>query len=89
MDTINRLLKKQAPKRRGKAQIDADAAGEEQDIDYERAPPLYTRYIQTAESSQIALPEEWLQSPVGELLTQSKPATVKTPFAGRMVQEVA
>ncbi|KAH7064869.1 PAPA-1-like conserved region-domain-containing protein [Macrophomina phaseolina] len=88
MDTINRLLKKQAPKRRGKAQVDADGAGED-DIDYERASPLYIRYIQTAENSQIAVPHEWLESPLGELMAKSKPATVKTPFSGRMVQEVA
>ncbi|KAF9639672.1 PAPA-1-like conserved region [Lasiodiplodia theobromae] len=89
MDTINRLLKKQAPKRRGKAQIDADAAGEEQEIEEERAPALWVRYIQTAESSQIAVPHDWVESPLGELMTKSRPATVKTPFAGRMVQEVA
>ncbi|GME29098.1 hypothetical protein GTA08_BOTSDO07663 [Neofusicoccum parvum] len=87
MDTINRLLKKQAPKRRGKAQIEGD--GDDQDGDYERAPPLYIRYTQTAENSQIAVPHEWLSSPIGELLTKSKPATDKRPFAGRMVQEVA
>ncbi|KAL1628905.1 hypothetical protein SLS54_001594 [Diplodia seriata] len=88
MDTINRLLKKQAPKRRGKAQIDADAAGEDQEEE-ERAPALWVRYIQTAENSQIAVPYDWVESPLGELMTNSKPATVKTPFAGRMVQEVA
>lgn len=88
MDTINRLLKKQAPKRRGKAQIDADAAGEE-DVDYERAHPLYIRYTQTAENSVIAAPREWLDGPIGGMLKSSRPATDKRPFGGRMVQEVA
>ncbi|KAK7543147.1 PAPA-1-like conserved region-domain-containing protein [Phyllosticta citricarpa] len=89
MDTINRLLKKQAPKRRTKAQVEADAAMDDRMEDVDRANPVYLRYVQTAQGSEIAVPSEWVESPVGEFLRGSKRATGKTTFSGRMVQEVA
>ncbi|KAK7543970.1 PAPA-1-like conserved region-domain-containing protein [Phyllosticta citribraziliensis] len=90
MDTINRLLKKQAPKRRTKAQVEADAAMDERLEDVDRAHPVYVRYVQTVQGSEIAVPSEWVESPVGELLRGSKRANGKTTFSrGRMVQEVA
>ncbi|KAL1381889.1 PAPA-1-like conserved region-domain-containing protein [Phyllosticta capitalensis] len=90
MDTINRLLKKQAPKRRTKAQVEADAAMDEKMEDVDRANPVYVRYVQTTQGSEIAVPSEWIESPVGELLRGPKrPAAGKAPpFGGRMVMEV-
>jgi Ino eighty subunit 2 len=91
MDTINRLLKKQAPKRRGRAAATVlDAVGEsgaEEEQEPEKAPALYTRYVQNANGVSLAIPEEWLEAPVGEIFKNP----VKNPpvnWSGRMVAEV-
>lgn len=76
MDTINRLLKKQAPKRRGKisaAEISANlAAGasdddqllEAQDMEFERANPVFVRWVSDAKGSRVGVPGEWLEGGV-------------------------
>lgn len=72
MDTINRLLKKQAPKRRGKisqAEIDANAAAGEdfEEPEVERANPLFTRWISDAKGVRLGVPGEWFDGPVGNV----------------------
>ncbi len=70
MDTINRLLKKQAPKRRGRAGGDAGAGGDGvldmQEPEVEKAPPTYVRWINNSQGSKLAIPEEWLDAPVSQ-----------------------
>lgn len=74
MDTINRLLKKQAPKRRGRAKdIINTADGEVTPNDVEEEEPmvkpdlLFVRWVSNRFGSRIGVPEEWLEAPVGEL----------------------
>ncbi|KAI4094231.1 MAG: hypothetical protein LQ348_001737 [Seirophora lacunosa] len=67
LDTINRLLKKQAPKRRGKisaAEITADALAppEPSDIEFERANPVYVRWVNDRHGSRVGVPSEWLEN---------------------------
>ncbi|KAK5164142.1 uncharacterized protein LTR77_010233 [Saxophila tyrrhenica] len=91
MDTINKLLKKPAPKRRTRAEIiaqqhaDAMATPGAEDGEEERPDPLYVRWVNTKEGSRIGVPEEWLEAPVGEMF--SRP--VASLGSGRMVEEVA
>jgi len=90
MDTINRLLKKQPPKRRGRAAADNGESGQDDEPEYEKASPIYVRYTQNVGGSQIAVPEEWLSSPVGKVFTGAVPSSdPPRPFTGRMVEEVA
>ncbi|KAI9741203.1 MAG: hypothetical protein M1834_002916 [Cirrosporium novae-zelandiae] len=74
MDTINRLLKKQAPKRRGKAGA-TDTAGDStpsaQEIEVEKPKPMYVRWVSNKEGSRIGVPEEWLGTPTGKLFTRT------------------
>ncbi|EOA91087.1 uncharacterized protein SETTUDRAFT_101354 [Exserohilum turcica Et28A] len=88
LDTINRLLKKQPPKRGRKAQQDASEEGLEEP-EPERANPLFVRYIQNAKGTQLAVPEEWLQAPVGSLFAGDTQKEAQKPFSGKMVEEVA
>jgi Ino eighty subunit 2 len=89
MDTINRLLKKQPPKRRGRAAADNGESGQDDEPEVEKASPIYVRYTQTVNGSQIAVPEEWLSSPVGTVFTRSiPPSNPQRPWSGRMVEEV-
>lgn len=89
MDTINRLLKKQAPKRRNKpvAEIAAEA-GEDAEEDVVKAPALYARFVQRAEGTLVAVPDEWLEAPVGKVFAQPDGRGTR-PLGARMVEEVA
>ena len=98
MDTINKLLKKPAPKRRTRMEILAAQAAEmtpgAEDEDYVRkADPLFTRWTSRKEGCSLAVPEEWLEGPLGEMFR--KPGEGKAPVVsissggGRLVEEVA
>ena len=87
MDTINRLLNKQEPKRRRKALGDGTDGMDE---DIERAPAAFVRYVQTVKGSTLMVPDEWVDSPIGEIFSHSmKPPKRRMPFTGRMVQEIS
>lgn len=94
MDTINRLLKKQAPKRRRRADAsDALGEGEDGEMDVERAPAVFTRYIQTTDgagSVRIAVPHEWINNQsLGAVFSNPVKADRTRKWSGRMVEEVA
>ena len=80
MDTINRLLKKQAPKRRGKisaAEITAQEHGDEspQEMPEEEIPPanpIYVRWVSDKDGCRIGVPGEWLGTPVGRVFGEKK-----------------
>ncbi|KAL8753890.1 MAG: hypothetical protein Q9199_004719 [Rusavskia elegans] len=66
LDTINRLLKKQAPKRRGKISAEeiatnAMAPPEPSDVEYEKANPVYIRWVSDRDGSRVGVPSEWLE----------------------------
>ncbi|KAH3942129.1 hypothetical protein HBI56_202170 [Parastagonospora nodorum] len=87
LDTINRLLKKQPPKRGRR--VAHDESGQEDDAEVERANPLFVRYVQNAKGTQLGVPDEWLQAPVGTLFAADLAPKVQKPFTGRMVEEVS
>lgn len=89
MDTINRLLKKQPPKRGRRAIQDVTESGQEDEPEVERAYPLYVRYTQNASGVTLGVPEEWLESPAGNVFTGPLAKATGRPFTGRMVEEVA
>lgn len=81
MDTINRLLKKQAPKRRGKisaAEITAQEHGDDsppeqlQEDEILPANPIYVRWISDRDGCRVGVPGEWLGAPVGRLFGEGK-----------------
>ena len=91
MDTINRLLKKQAPKRRGKisqAEITANAAAgadsaPSEKPEVENANPVYVRWISDAKGCRVGVPEEWLEGPAGRVFGGSAMGG-----SGKLVEEV-
>lgn len=89
LDTINRLLKKQPPKRGRRTLQDVTGSGQEEEFEAERADPLYVRYVQNAKGTQMGVPDEWLQAPIGSIFTGKLEPSSKRPFSGRMVEEVA
>lgn len=91
MDTINRLLKKQPPKRGRKSALEITESGQEEEPDVEKADPLFVRYRQTHEGTSLGVPEEWLDAPVGRVFAgkMERPSGGRSGFGGRMVEEVA
>ena len=104
MDTINRLLKKQAPKRRGKisaAETTATAiAGgtvstpndqsPPEGIEFEKPNPVFIRWISNHEGNRVGVPEEWLGSPMGRIFEGGGIVArgSRGMGRGRMVEEV-
>jgi Ino eighty subunit 2 len=101
MDTINRLLKKQAPKRRRRAELSEalrEEGEEDEDGNVVKANPVFSRYMQRADGrTTLSLPEEWLANGRGLGTSLAKPVKKSTalkpvnptPFGRRMVEEVA
>ena len=94
LETINKLLKKPAPKRRTRAEIMAAQAAAE-NMPYEddgserpRPTPLYTRYVQTQAGARLGVPEEWLDKdqPLGDAL---RPGWSGPRRRNKLVEEVA
>jgi PAPA-1-like conserved region len=87
MDTINRLLNKQEPKRRRKVLNGMEM--DEDGLEY-RAPAAFIRYVHTVDGSNLMVPDGWVESPAGEIFTHSiKPLKRQPPFSGRMVEEIS
>lgn len=69
MDTINRLLRKQAPKRRGRipAAEAAEASADQEAQEVERADPTMVRWVSGRDGSRVSVPEEWFGTPAGRV----------------------
>lgn len=89
MDTINRLLKKQPPKRGRRVIQEITESGQEDEPEVEKANPLYIQYIQNTSGTRMGVPEEWLQAPVGSVFAGPLTKPSNRPFSGRMVEEVS
>ncbi|KAI9804617.1 MAG: hypothetical protein M1833_006691 [Piccolia ochrophora] len=82
MDTINKLLKKQAPKQRRMRAMEAggDATPNTQD-EVEKAKATMIRWVSNREGCRVGVPEEWLGAPLGRVF---EPRI----SGGKMVEEV-
>lgn len=99
-DTLQRLLHKpSAPKRKGRAQIGADAEkeewveglgeGGEGVIRVRKANPLFVRTVINAQGTRVGVPEEWLGAPVGRVFNGAMKGPGGLPsMNGRLVMEV-
>ncbi|RAH39872.1 PAPA-1-like domain-containing protein [Aspergillus brunneoviolaceus CBS 621.78] len=83
MDTINRLLRKQAPKRRGRipAAEAAENATADQEIQeaYSKPDPTMVRWVSGRAGSRVGVPEEWVGTPAAQVFGAG---------SGKLVQEV-
>jgi Ino eighty subunit 2 len=83
METINKLLKKQAPKTNRRAPLHGD---EGSDGEGNRPDARFVRWVSRKEGTFIAVPEEVMAAPPGAVF---KPGGVPIGGRGRMVEEVA
>lgn len=86
METINKLLKKQAPKtnaRRGAF----NATGGESTPDSEQKPdPIFIRWVSNKDGNRIGVPEEWLEGPIGGIFGTASKSGIN--MGGKLIQEV-
>lgn len=80
METINKLLKKQAPKTKGKG----GGVGDETPGNESQKPDVaFIRWVNSKKGSVVAVPDEMLGGPAGKVFV---PGGLKS---GKMVEEVA
>ena len=82
METINKLLKKQAPKTNRRSALQGD---ETPDGEVSRPDPLFVRWVSRKEGSFIGVPEEVMVAPPGAIF---KTGGMPRGGRGRMVEEV-
>lgn len=96
METINKLLSKPAPKRRTRAEIlaaqqaaDITPGGEDEQGGGPKANPLFSRWVNNKEGSIVAVPEEWLDSPLGDVFGGAAAVKIGAGGGAKMVEEVS
>jgi Ino eighty subunit 2 len=66
MDTINKLLKKQAPKTNARRKdLAGPSASDNVDGEPAKPEPIFVRWVSNKDGNQINIPEEMIDSPVG------------------------
>ncbi|PBP17371.1 PAPA-1-like conserved region family protein [Diplocarpon rosae] len=69
METINKLLKKQAPKTNARRSImnAVDSGTGNADVEGLQPNPGFVRWVSNKDGNRIGVPKEWLDAPVGEV----------------------
>ena len=72
METINKLLKKQAPKTNARRKDLNGPSAADQAFEGESPKPnsMYVRWISNKDGNQINVPTEWLESPAGAMFAK-------------------
>ena len=88
METINKLLKKQAPKTNARRK-ELNTVANEVTPDTELVKPDagFVRWVSNKDGNRIGVPEEWLNAPVGAVFANS--AKGGNGMGGKLVQEVS
>ena len=86
METINKLLKKQAPKTNSRRN---NGPGEgSPDAESQKPDASFVRWVSNKNGNRIGVPEEWLEAPVGNLFGNSVKAA-PSDMGGKIIQEVS
>lgn len=80
METINKLLKKQAPKTNRKSLLAGDQTP---DADGHKPNPAFVRWISTKDGSRVGVPDEMLSGSSGQVFVRGGLGR------GKMVEEVS
>jgi Ino eighty subunit 2 len=88
METINKLLKKQAPKTNARRSLFSSAAGGDGTPDSEASKPnpIFVRWVSNKDGNRIGVPEEWMEGPVGNLF---QGGVKQASMGGNLIQEVS
>ncbi|KAI0518529.1 PAPA-1-like conserved region-domain-containing protein [Xylaria bambusicola] len=69
METINKLLKKQAPKTNRKAQAGMESTP---DIEAQKPNPIFVRWVSSKDGSRVSVPDEMLAGPAGKVFVKEE-----------------
>ncbi|CCX32044.1 PAPA-1-like conserved region-domain-containing protein [Pyronema domesticum] len=78
IDTINRLLKKQTPKMRGRGRATGDATPADGNGDITMggmeapSPPTMMRWVSNKDGIRLAIPETWMNGPIGKAYSKQE-----------------
>jgi Ino eighty subunit 2 len=87
METINKLLKKQAPKTNARRNGFNGISGESnEDSEGHKANPLFVRWVSNKDGNRIGVPEEWLEGPVGAIF---QGGIKQAGMGGKLIEEVS
>ena len=87
MDTINKLLKKQAPKQRGRSRLIESGASTTGAGDItpnipesasEKPDPVFVRWISSTKGSLVGVPQEWSGTPFGQVFERATTDHLRT-----------
>ncbi|RKF61332.1 hypothetical protein OnM2_043076 [Erysiphe neolycopersici] len=70
LETINKLLKKQAPKtntRRRELNVAIVGVDTPDDTETQKPNPMFVRWVSNKDGNCIGVPEEWIDSPIGAI----------------------
>ena len=85
METINKLLKKQAPKLNRKAAAQANAAAyDEANGEFEKPNSILIRWVNNKDGSRVAVPSEIVAGPAGQVFAKGNGLP-----SGKVVEEVS
>lgn len=85
METINKLLKKQAPKTNARRK-DLNGEATPDGTDVQKPSPHFVRWVSNKDGNRIGVPEEWVESPVGGIFRSSVKGL---GMGGKLIQEVS
>ncbi len=80
METINKLLKKQAPKTNRRV---GHLPGEDTPPEFPKPNPVFVRWVSSQKGSIVAVPEEIIEGPAGRVFVPGGLGS------GKMVEEVS
>jgi len=100
METINKLLKKQAPKTNARranlapkdkdelALLGDNGNGEDGENEQKKADPGFVRWVSNQQGVRIGVPEEWIGKDVGRVFGQASGVGGVGLGTGRLIEEV-
>jgi Ino eighty subunit 2 len=87
METINKLLKKQAPKTNARRNQFSGAPGDgTPDSEAQKPNPIFVRWVSNKDGNRIGVPEEWLEGPVGAVF---QGGVKQADIGGKLITEVS
>ncbi|KAG0646191.1 INO80 complex subunit 2 [Hyphodiscus hymeniophilus] len=89
METINKLLKKQAPKTNARRRDLNNIGGEATpDTEGHKPHPLFVRWVSNKDGNRIGVPEEWMESPISGIF-QGGVKQGASSMGGKLIEEVS
>jgi len=88
METINKLLKKQAPKTNARRNLGGIAGDATPDSEAQRPNPIFVRWVSNKDGNRVGVPEEWLEGPVGAVFQNSVKAS-GNGMGEKLIEEIS